>query len=205
MEKVHKAMMRVAGRHIPTLKTAMQAVGPQQMSVRSDMPLPLYLSRSVVGQQLSGKAAGTIWGRVLAHCEELGLPLGQVVSLNGIEWLRACGVSGSKSRAIGEIFEAQSRGILEARTLARMSHEERSAQVSSIWGIGQWTCDMLSMFYFAEADVWPRADTSANRELAGFLERDGVSEEAWEAAGRFSPYRTYLALYMWTIADTRAA
>jgi len=51
--------------------------------------------------------------------------------------------------------------------------------------------------------VWPRAGTAANRELAGFLAQDGLSGEAWEVAERFSPYRSYLALYMWRIADTR--
>lgn len=203
MENLHKLMMRTASGCLPSLKTAMQLVGPVQMRVRSDMPLPLYLSRSVVGQQLSGKAAGTIWGRVESHCEQGGLSLGETVSRDGLEWLRGCGVSGSKSRAIGAIFDAQGQGLLESTDLAGMSHEERSAQVSSIWGIGQWTCDMLSMFYFAEADVWPRADTSANRELAGFLAQDGLSGEAWEVAERFSPYRSYLALYMWKIADTR--
>ena len=203
MEKVHKAMLRTASRCLPSLKTAMGAVGPVEMSVRSDMPLPLYLSRSVVGQQLSGKAARTIWGRVESHCEQRGLSLKETVSRDGLEWLRGCGVSGSKSRAIGAIFDAQGEGLLETTELSGMSHEERSVQVSSIWGIGQWTCDMMSMFYFAEADVWPRADTSANRELAGFLVQDGLSGEAWEAAERFSPYRSYLALYMWRIADAR--
>lgn len=203
MDTVHKAMLRTAGRCLPSLKVAMQSVGPVQMTVRSDMPLPLYLSRSVVGQQLSGKAARTIWGRVESHCQEKGLSLGETISRDGLEWLRGCGVSGSKSRAIAAIFDARDQGLLEATKLAKMSHEERSSQVSSIWGIGQWTCDMLSMFYFAEADVWPRADTSANRELLGFLTRDGLSGEAWEVAERFSPYRSYLALTMWRIADTR--
>jgi len=206
LENVHKAMMRTANRCLPSLKTAIQVVGPVQMTVRSDLPLPLYLSRSVVGQQLSGKAASTIWGRVERHCEELGLSLGETVSRDGLQWLRGCGVSGSKSRAIGAIFDARDQGLLEIPALAGMSHEERSAQVSSIWGIGQWTCDMLSMFYFADVDVWPRADTSANRELAGFLDQDalpGETWETWEAAERFRPYRSYLALYMWRIADTR--
>lgn len=203
MDKVHKVILRTAGQCLPSLEAAIESVGPVRMTVRSDMPLPLYLSRSVVGQQLSGKAARTIWARVESHCVERGLSLGETITRDGLQWLRACGVSASKSRAIAAIYDARDQGLLETTELAGMSHEARSAQVGSIWGIGQWTCDMLSMFYFAEADVWPRADTSANRELSGFITSDGFPGEAWEVARRFSPYRSYLALYMWRIADSR--
>lgn len=205
MPDVHKTLVRTATGCLPSLAVAMKAAGPVKMSTRSDMPLALYLCRSVVGQQLSGKAAGTIWGRVEAYCQQRKLDLGKVIAREGNEWLRACGVSGSKSRAIASIFEAEAAGLLDAATLAGVDHPERSSRVGSIWGIGQWTCDMLSMFYFGEQDVWPRADSAANRVLASFMARDGLAGEAWETAQRFSPHRSHLALYMWHIADNGLA
>lgn len=203
MSAVHKTMLRRAAKCLPSLRRAMVQVGPRTMSLRSGLPLSLYLCRLVVGQQLSGKAARTIWGRVEAHVSEAGLLLGEVIRQDGHQWLRSCGVSGSKSRAIAEIFEAENVGLLEAGVLAKMDHTSRSAQVSQVWGVGQWTCDMLSMFYFADPDVWPRADTSTNRVLTTFMQQDRMTGEAWEAAELFKPYRTYLAMYLWRIADSR--
>ena len=203
MSAVHKTLLRRAAKYLPSLRRAMVQVGPRTMSVRSQMPLGLYLCRAVVGQQLSGKAARTIWGSVEAHVSGTGFSLGEVIRQNGHQWLRSCGVSGSKSRAIAEIFEAENAGLLDAGVLARLDHMSRSAQVSQVWGVGQWTCDMLSMFYFADPDVWPRADTSANRVLNAFMQQEQMKGEAWEAAELFKPHRTYLAMYLWRIADTR--
>jgi len=203
MSKVHRTMLRRAGVHLPSLREAMISVGPQVLSDRSRLKVSLYLSRSVVGQQLSGKAADTIWGRVQAQCRQEGLTLAARVGRDGSDWLRGCGVSGSKARAIASIHEAEVAGLLDKRRLARMDHETRSAHVGQIWGIGQWTCDMLSMFYFAEPDIWPRADSAANKVLAWCAARDGFEGESWEAAGLFCPYRSYLAMYAWRIADTQ--
>ncbi|MCW8846121.1 MAG: DNA-3-methyladenine glycosylase 2 family protein [Gammaproteobacteria bacterium] len=203
MSAVHRTMLRRAAKCLPSLRQAMVQVGPTTLSIRSDMPLSLYLCRSVVGQQLSGKAARTIWGRVETHVDAKGSSLVEVIRQDGNGWLRACGVSRSKSRAIASIFEAEDAGLLEAAVLARMDHASRSAQVSQVWGVGQWTCDMLSMFYFADPDIWPRADTSTNKVLTSFMQQEQMKGEAWEAAELFKPYRTYLAMYLWRIADIR--
>ena len=203
MSAVHRTMLSRAAKYLPSLRQAMVQVGPTTMSVRSDIPLGQYLCRSVVGQQLSGKAARTIWGRVEAHVDGTGLSLAELIRQDGNGWLRACGVSRSKSRAITSIFEAEDAGLLETEVLASMDHQSRSAQVSQVWGVGQWTCDMLSMFYFADPDIWPRADTSTNKVLTNFMQQEKMQGEAWEAAELFRPYRTYLAMYLWRIADTR--
>jgi DNA-3-methyladenine glycosylase II len=181
----------------------MKSVGPQVLSDRSRLKVSLYLSRSVVGQQLSGKAADTIWRRVQAQCKQEGLTLAALVGRDGGDWLRGCGVSGSKARAIAALHEAEAAGLLDKRRLGRMDHETRSAHVGQIWGIGQWTCDMLSMFYFAEPDIWPRADSAANKVLAWYAARDDFEGQSWEAADLFCPYRSYLAMYTWRIADRR--
>lgn len=203
MSNVHRIMVRRAAKYLPTLRAGIRSVGPQALPDRSRLKLSVYLSRSVVGQQLSGRAAGTIWGRVQDHCRQEGLVLAALVRRDGTDWLRGCGVSGSKARAIGAIHAAEAGGLLEKRRLGRMDHLQRSAQVSQIWGVGQWTCDMLSMFYFAEPDIWPRADSAANKILAQFAQQDGVPGQAWELAELFAPYRSYLAMYAWRIADTK--
>jgi DNA-3-methyladenine glycosylase II len=196
-------MLRRAALHLPGLKPQLIKVGPGQPLEVLRSSLPLYLCRSVVGQQLSGKAAMSIWARVEEHCSSSKRSLEQLVREEGHEWLRTCGVSGSKSRAIAEIFIAKERGILDVTTLSRLDHENRSTQVSQIWGVGQWTCDMLSMFYFGDPDVWPNSDTAATRVLTAFIQQDRLEVTALEMAEKFRPYRSYLARYLWRISDMR--
>jgi DNA-3-methyladenine glycosylase II len=203
MGDVHRILLRRAGKVMPSLRSEMIRVGRQALHDRSEMPVSLYLCRSVVSQQLSGKAARTIWGRVESHALVSRSSLASAIRRRGHEWLRDCGVSGSKSRAIAEILRADREGLLDGDLLAELDHAERSARVSQIWGVGQWTCDMLSMFYFADPDVWPRADTSANRELAALMRQDRLDGTTLEMADNFRPYRSYLALYLWRIADKR--
>lgn len=205
MSAIHPKMLCTAKRYLPGLHRAMKRVGPQEMGSPSRLGVALYLSRSVVGQQLSGKAAGTIWARVQQQCRSQRLGLGALVRRDGVAWLRQCGLSGSKARAIGAIHEAEDEGLFNRRRLAGMGHGERSAVLTQIWGVGQWTCDMLSMFYFLEPDIWPRADSAANKVLAEFMARDGVGGHPWQAAELFRPHRSYLALYSWRIADAGLA
>lgn len=79
-----------------------------------------------------------------------------------------------------------------------MQSFERSEHLQSIWGIGPWTADMASIFYYQDPDVWPEGDMAVQKAFARFT--DGVFT-AIDVANLFSPHRSYLALYMWRIVD----
>jgi len=202
-EYARRILIRRAAQRLPTLRLRVLRIAPAELPDRSKYEVPDYLCRSVVGQQLSAAAAGTIWRRLQEAAAAVGLSVSQFSLTRPPPELRAYGVSGNKARALRAVAEAHEAGLLCRKDLARIGHERRSAHLQQIWGVGQWTCDMMSIFYFREHDVWPESDTSANNTLRRLMDADGVSGDTAEMANFFQPVRSHLALYMWRIADSK--
>lgn len=88
--------------------------------------------------------------------------------------------------------------------LARLDHAARTGHLMRISGIGPWTADMVSMFFFHEPDVWPIGDVTVRNTFARFAAVPAAADLG-AAAARFAPHRSFLALYMWRLADTAPA
>ncbi len=161
------------------------------------------LARAILYQQLSGKAAATIVGRVQAaigsdrfHCDTL--------SRIDDAGLRACGVSGNKTLALRDLALRESNG--EIPTLRRMATLDDDAIVAAllpIRGIGRWTVEMMLMFRLGRPDVLP-VDDLGIRKGAQVIDKSEAmpTPKALAARGeRWGPFRTYAGLYLWRIAD----
>ena len=162
----------------------------------NEQPLVTVMCRTIAGQQLSVKAARTIWSRVVADSGSTPLP--KYLTKASPSQLRACGLSRAKGRAMKEIATASNSGRLEARKLQALPHQERSQQLMEIWGVGQWTADMIGIFYFDDHDVWPESDITVAKTLQRLI---GHRRKTMLAADQFAPQRSFLARYMWKIAD----
>lgn len=161
------------------------------------LAFPLSLCRSVAGQQLSVKAAASIWARVAALSETQDSLL-ETFCENQADRMRACGLSGAKVKTLLAIAEANRQGALEADVLREMPPEDRSDRLVEIWGVGRWTADMANIFYFGEPDIWPDGDVTARKTLEKLTSK---RRKTVRTAARFAPYRSYLARYMWRHAD----
>jgi len=84
-----------------------------------------------------------------------------------------------------------------------MAHTERAEHLQRIWGIGQWTADMTSMFFFGDRDVWPQGDAGVYRALQ-MIVGSRSRKKLLKIADAFAPYRSFLAVYMWRFLDERA-
>jgi len=177
----------------------MQDIGPVSLPNRRGNSLSRFLSRVVTGQQLSINAAKSIWRRVekVTKENESGIP--KFFKDSNLHHLRNCGLSKNKALALIEIRKAHEEGNLSPSKLTKMKADERSLQLQKIWGIGQWTADMTSIFYFGEQDVWPNGDVTVMKTFARFNQKEIVCEQA----EIFVPYRSFLALYMYEIADQK--
>ena len=113
------------------------------------------LARIIAYQQLSTKAAGTIWGRVEVL---LGKVTPKAVLAADIDALRACGMSRPKIAHIRSIAEAVETGTLNLRRVARKSDDEARQELTAVKGIGPWTADVYLMFCLGRWDVFPHAD-----------------------------------------------
>jgi DNA-3-methyladenine glycosylase II len=195
--EVHAFLLTAAAALSPSLRDALAAIGPLWFPDREDRGLAMQLARSIVGQQLSTKAARSIWARVEMAAAGSEQPLPAFLREENAAALRGCGVSGNKVKALLGIGAAAEAGRLDAAAVRAMDHLARSAHLGAIWGIGQWTCDMVSIFYCRDEDVWPAGDISVTKTFATFI---GERQPA-TAAQHFAPYRSILALHMWRLLD----
>jgi DNA-3-methyladenine glycosylase II len=193
---VHNHLLTVAEPLFPSLHQAIARLGPLEFPCRDTVPFPHYLCRAIAGQQISVRAAQSIWARVEGSAGDT--PLLDHFTEANIGVLRACGLSGAKTKTIVAIADTHRETGLDAGALRALSVAERTARLTSMWGVGQWTADMMNMFYFGETDIWPDGDVAARKTLERLTSR---RRKTVRTAARFKPYRSWLALYMWAHAD----
>ncbi|MGB0560821.1 MAG: DNA-3-methyladenine glycosylase family protein [Spirulinaceae cyanobacterium] len=198
---IHERLLKIAQGLSPELAAAIAAVGPLDPIPRPDTPFPERLCRAIVGQQLSVKAAATIWGRLVAQAGEQSLI--DHIQQTTPEQLRSCGLSAAKAKAMGAIALAAQTGELDGEILGSMTVDERNRALTALWGVGQWTADMMQIFYFGEPDIWPAGDTAVRKTLARLTATRLTAAQAkpQEIAGQFAPYRSDLARYLWQSID----
>lgn len=159
------------------------------------------LLRSLVGQQISVKAAEAVWTRLVTALD------GQVssVAVLGLndDVLRATGLSRQKiaySRALSD-FEA--RGLLAYELLDRLDDEACTRHLCEIKGVGRWTAQMFLMFCLRRPDVWPIDDIGVQRGISRqFFAGEPIGpKEALQFGEKLKPWRTVAAWYLWRSLD----
>lgn len=164
------------------------------------------LARSILFQQLSGKAAATIVGRVEAAIGSRRLHADTLGRVDDAA-LRACGVSGNKALALRDLAAREARGEIPGlRRMAAMDHEEIIAALVPIRGIGRWTVEMMLMFRLGRPDLLPVDDLGVRKgaQRVDRLEAPPTPRELAERGERWGPYRTYAGFYLWRVADFAA-
>ena len=163
------------------------------------------LAESIAYQQLSGKAAATIWGRVRAlYPKRKWLDPKQVLATSD-EQLRACGLSRSKTIAVKDLAAKTLEGIVPSGAkLAKMDDEEIIERLTAVRGIGRWTVEMLLLFELGRPDVWPVNDLGVQKGYAKtFGKRKLPTPKELERIGnKWKPYRSAAAWYFWRACDT---
>ena len=192
---IHARLLQIADGITSRLAAALGEAGPVDFPSQRRERLGTFLCRTANAQLLSAAAATSIWRRVEALAAVRGVDIPELFTPDNADAVRACGVSRGKMKTMTGIRDAGRAGQLEARAIRRMSLEARDAHLSALWGIGQWTCDMVSLFYCREPDMWPEGDVAVQRM---FRELIGRRKPA-KAALLFAPYRSYLALAMWRL------
>ncbi|MFN3843696.1 MAG: DNA-3-methyladenine glycosylase family protein [Rehaibacterium terrae] len=205
--------VEAAGAHLARvdrrLGAWMRRIGPIGADPRWKKPFDPVdaLARAILYQQLSGKAAATIVGRVEAA---IGAQKLHADTLGRIDdaTLRACGVSGNKTLALRDLCRRAEAGeIPSTRQMAGMHQDEIVAALTRVRGIGRWTVEMMLIFRLGRPDVLP-VDDLGIRKGAQIVDRAEAmpAPKALLARGEcWGPYRTWASLYLWRIADAASA
>jgi DNA-3-methyladenine glycosylase II len=164
------------------------------------------LVRTIVGQQLSTKAARTIYERLVALLGD-GPPTPEEILAAEEDDLRAVGLSRQKVRYLRDLARHVLGGELELDRLDELSDEEVAREITAVKGLGQWSADMFLMFHLGRPDVLPVGDLGIRRAVERAYGLPGLPDEdaLRSIAGPWRPHRTLACLYLWESLDTEGA
>ncbi len=182
LSRADKIMARLVAAH-----------GPCRLRVRRDH-FPA-LARSIIGQQLSAKAAECIAGRVREI--SAGLDPAAVMALTEAD-LRCAGLSAAKARGLRELAGRVVEGRLDFKALGRRGDEEVVACLTEVPGIGRWTAEMFLIFGLARADVISLGDAALRRAVRRLYGERATLERL---SARWRPYRSVAAWHLWRSLD----
>ncbi len=156
------------------------------------------LARAIVGQQLSTKAAGSIWERLVAHFGSSFPQPAQLLAADP-ESLREAGLSWAKVGFLRDLAERIEDGQLDLGRLAGLSDEDVVAELVQIKGIGAWTAEMFLIFHLARPDVVSTGDLGIRRavQVAYGLDELPGPGDLERIAEPWRPHRTLACLYLW--------
>lgn len=161
----------------------------------------ITLSRSICGQQISVKAAESVWQRVLLECGKRPTPA--AVQKAGLERLRSAGLSGRKAEYILDLSTHFSDKLVQPSKWAHMPDEDIIEELTAIRGIGRWTAEMFLIFNLQRPDVLPLDDVGLLNAISlHYFSGEPVSRfEAREVAQGWQPFRTVATWYLWRSLD----
>lgn len=190
----------------PKLAAAIGRAGPFSMELRR-WPQPFHaLLRSITYQQLSGKAAATIFGRFLALFPGSRYPAPEAVLALPDSALRGAGLSGAKTAAIKDLAAKTLEGIVPSRQKLRyMSDDEIVEHLVQVRGVGRWTVEMLLIFDLGRADVMPATDLGIRKGFQIVYNKRKLPEPAviLKHSKHWQPYRSMASWYLWRIVDVK--
>lgn len=158
------------------------------------------LARSIVGQQISVKAAASVWARLVALAPRM-LPR-QVLDAGYAE-LAACGLSRRKAEYIGDLARHFADGSLHVAEWAEMEDEAVIAELVQVRGIGRWTAEMFLIFGMLRPNVLPLDDLGLQRaiRLNYFKGRPVTLRSMQRVAAAWAPWRSVATWYLWRSLD----
>ena len=178
------------------LGAAIDEIGRIERAVTPDLFSALVAS--VAGQQISAKAAETVWRRME---ERFGSITPAAIASAAREEIQQCGMSMRKAGYIKGIGDAVAGGSLDLTVLHDLPDEAVIARLVALNGVGVWTAEMLLIFSMERPDVVSRGDLAIRRGMMRLYGRETIDRAAFDRyRTRYSPYGSVASLYLWEIS-----
>jgi DNA-3-methyladenine glycosylase II len=158
------------------------------------------LARSIVGQQISVKAAQSVWNRLVATVAQMHP---EIVRQHDAEVLRACGLSRGKVVYLHDLAHHFAEGKLSVDRWNEMSDDELIEELTRIRGIGRWTAEMFLIFYMMRPNVLPLDDIGLQNAVSRnyYKGKPLTRKQLVKFAKRWEPWRSVATWYMWRSLD----
>lgn len=189
----------------PAMAALIERVGEIDLKTRlrrrsEERPADAYgaLLRAIIGQQLSTKAARTIYGRVCDLFDGTTPSPERLLEASEKD-LRACGLSGRKVEYIRDLAAHVLSGELELDRLGELSDEEAIEEIVAVRGLGQWTAEMFLIFHLERPDVLSGGDLGIRKaiQIEYRLEEMPTPQRVLEFGEAWRPHRSLASLYLW--------
>jgi 3-methyladenine DNA glycosylase/8-oxoguanine DNA glycosylase len=168
------------------------------LSAEMNPDLFTALVSSVVGQQISGKAAATVWNRVV---ERFGEITPSRLDRASLEDIQSCGMSFRKAEYVKGIAEACAHGGLDLEGLKELPDEDVIRALVSLKGIGPWTAEMMLIFSLGRRDVVSWGDLAIRRGMMSLYGLESMTRQEFDRyRSRYTPYGSVASLYIWELA-----
>ena len=162
------------------------------------------LVRSIVGQQISVKAAQSIWDRLVTHCDikDEALEPGHILQ-HDLQALKTVGLSTRKAEYILDLSQHFAEGKIDPALWHGMEDEQVIEQLTTVRGIGRWTAEMFLIFHMFRPDIFPLDDVGLIKGISqAYFSGEPVSRsEARDLGEAWAPYRTVATWYIWRSLD----
>ena len=198
------AAARILAERDPVIARLVAEAGPPRLSRATESHFGT-LVRAIVYQQLAGRAAASIHGRLIAAAGGDVQPE-PLLALTD-EQMRAVGLSRNKMASLRDLAAKVLEGtvVLSPRGLARESDDEIITRLSAVRGIGPWTAEMFLIFQLRRLDVWPVGDLGVRRGYGlAWQVPEPTARELMPLGEPFRPYRSVAAWYCWRAAELYA-
>jgi DNA-3-methyladenine glycosylase II len=202
----HRKAVAYLKKSDPVLAEVIAIVGACRADVRGEGSHLDAVMRSIIFQQLSGQAAGTIHRRF----KELyggESPTPKQLARTSDEKLRAIGLSRQKAAYLKDLAEKVLAGECAIESLHELEDAEIIAALTAVKGIGRWTAQMFLMFRLGRPDVLPDLDLGIQKAIkkAYGLRKHPTPERVLKIGAKWAPYRTVASWYLWRLLDTKQA
>lgn len=180
----------------PALGEAIKTIGMIRRKIQPETFSALVYS--IISQQISGKAADTVWNRLIEYCGGMSP---EKVGKMELSQIKDCGMSMRKARYIKGIAEAALNGSVDFSAFPTMTDKEIVDSLTKLNGVGVWTVEMLLIFSLARPDVLSFHDYGIRKGMIKLYCLESLTKDIFnEYRMKYSPYGSVASLYLWEIA-----
>ena len=195
-EKIHDFLIEKS-RKFPFIKNEIRNNGVLKIT-KQKIDLFSFMVKTIIAQQISNEVAEILWKRL---CSQLGKTSVSIKSFKNISYLKkiliTTKISKSKINYISELYIAMLKKEIDERMLLKKTEDEINSLLLGYKGIGQWTCNMILIFYYKQLNIFPENDLVIKKTLKklNLLEKKKINFKE-----NYSPYLSIFSLHLWKMS-----
>jgi len=198
-KEAHKKLIKIGNLYVPELKKIVIQNGIISIDVPKNLDVFDCFAQTVVEQQLSYKAAKSIWSKVTDSAKKMNIKLIDYFDEKNFKLIRNNGLSQNKIKSIMGAKEAINNGSISTNIIQELPYDEYKDLVKSLWGFGDWSAEMIAIFYLGRTNVWSDGDLMLKKGIEEICENSSIT--SGELVELVDPFQSYLALHIWRHKD----